>query len=562
MKKLEEKIDIFEEKILEEGVKSARALIQSFLQTVKAFRLYETGHPILTKFLERLKKDFEHYFNEFDSFTLQVGERRLFYQGKVVYESQDLKESLAFLFFKDGIREINFLRGLEFREILDFLNVVRKGEYVNRMEDDLVTLLWEKDFSHISFTTVDDFLGGSGIFVPATWEDLVKGSEYKGFKDGGLGGGKLEKEVKQDLNETGEELRQLLNLSPGQSLAQACQLTQDEMKMIRQEVEQEQEPEYLFVLINNLIEILLHLGEDVDAYENMISYFERLIHSLLEQKEIEKVVTILRNLNETMESMVLKDKQIFAIQRILDASSRPQSLELLGKAMKSNGVANQDAILQYLSFLKKQAIDPLCTLLGEMESGKWRKAICDVLIELSQEEIQPLVKYLKDPNPFLVSHVLYIIGRIKHPSTLKYLEGLTDHKDQRVREELLQVLNKFGDKGKDLIYKLLKDPSPEVRAKASIFFARAANRGATQPLMEIILSEDFFKRGYEEKAAFFKALAEAGSVEVIPTLKKISKKRRWFQREKWNEMRLCASNALKMIEANKSKVKQSFQEER
>ncbi len=558
MKRTGENVDIFEEKILEDGVKSTRALIQSFLQTVKAFRLYETGHPILSKFLERLRKDFDHYFNEFDSFTLQVGEHRLFYQGKVVYESQDIKESLAFLFFKDGIREIQFSKGLEFREILDFLNVVRKGEHVNRMEDDLVTLLWEKDFSHISFTTVDDFLGGSGIFVPATWEDLVKGSEYRGFGDVGLGEGVLDKHIQQDLNEEGEGLKQILNPSPGQSLAQACQLTQDEMESIRQEVEQEQTPEYLFVLINNLIEILLHLGEDMDAYENMISYFERLIHSLLEQKEIEKVVMILRNLNETMESMVLKDKQIFAIHRILDASSSPRSVELLGKAMKSNKEVSQDSILQYLQFLKKKAIDPLCALLGEMESGKWRKAICDVLVKLSQEDIQPLINYLKDSNPFLICHLLYILGRIKHPSTLKYLGGLTEHKDQKVREELLQVLNKFGVEGKDLIHKFLSDPSPEIRAKASILFARTAKRGATRPLMEIILSEDFFKRGYEEKASFFRALAETGSEEIIPTLKKISKKRRWFQREKWNEMRLCASNALKMIEANKRVVKDAI----
>ncbi len=557
MKRLEEKVDHFDEKVLEEGVKSTRGLIQSFLQTVKAFRLYETGHPILSKFLERLRKDFEQYFKEFDSFTLQVGEYRLFSQGKVVYESQDVKESLAFLFFKDGIREIRFSRGLEFKEILDFLHVVRKGEHVNRMEDDLVTLLWEKDFSHISFTTVDDFLGGSGIFVPATWEDLVKGSEYKGFTEDGLREGRLEKEVKPEANGEGEGLRQLLNPSPGQSLAQACMLTPEETEELRQEVEEEQRPEYLFVLINNLIEILLHLGEDVDAYENMISYFERLIHSLLEQKEIGKVVTILRYLNETMESMVLKDKQIFAILRILDASSSPQSVELLGKAMKSDGEVNPDSILQYLPFLKKQAIDPLCKLLGELESGRWRKAICEVLVELSKEEIQPLVNYLKDPNPFLISHLLYILGRIKHPSTLKYLEALIHHRDQKVREELLQVLNKFGEKGKDLISKLLKDPSPEIRAKASILFARVAKQGATQPLMEIILSEDFYKRGYEEKASFFKALAETGSEEIIPTLKKISKKRRWFQREKWNEMRLCASNALRMIEASKRSVEQS-----
>ena len=156
----------------EEALKSTRALIQTFLQTVKAYRLYEANHPILSKFLDRLKKDFDHYFEEFDSFPLLVGEHRLFYRGKVVYENQDVKESLAFFFFKDGIREIQFFKGLEFREIVDFLNIVRKSESVNRLEDDLVTLLWEKDFSHITFGTVDEFLEGGGHFVPATEEDL------------------------------------------------------------------------------------------------------------------------------------------------------------------------------------------------------------------------------------------------------------------------------------------------------------------------------------------------------------------------------------------------------
>ena len=124
MKKVEEKIDDLDQKTLEEGLKSTKALVQIFLQTVKGFRLYEANHPILTRFLERLKKDFDGYFQEYNSFSLQVGEYRLFYHGKVVYESQDVKESLAFIFFKDGIREIRFYKGIEFKEILDFLKTV------------------------------------------------------------------------------------------------------------------------------------------------------------------------------------------------------------------------------------------------------------------------------------------------------------------------------------------------------------------------------------------------------------------------------------------------------
>lgn len=549
MRSLEDKVDLFEEKAIEGKVKSTRGLIQTFLQTLKAFRLYEANHPILSKFLERVRKDFDQYFDEFDSFSLQIGEHRLYYQGNVVYENQDVKESLAFVFFKDGIRELQFSKGLEFREMIDFLNIVRKSDFLNRMEDDLVTLLWEKDFSHITFTTVDEFLEGSGIFVPTTEEDLIKRSEFKGSweewpKE------KAEEGQAESSHASGTEgLEQAINPAPGQSLVQACQLTPEERVAIHREAQQEQQSEYIYVLIDNLIEILLHLGEDMDSYENMISYFDRVIEYLLEQKEVGKAVALLKSLNDTMESMVLKDKQIFAIRRILEKSSSPHHIELLGKMMKGNGEVHSEPILQYLRFLTRQAVEPLCLLLGELESGKWRKTICDQVAELSREEIQPLSKFLSDRNPFLVCHILYILGRIGDPSTVKYLGNLVTHEDLKVREETLQVLNKFGEKGKDLIQKFLRDSVSGIRGKAALLLARNAKVEAVKPLTEIILSEDFYKRDYEEKASFFRALGETGSKEVIPMLKKIAKKRRWFQKAKWDEMRQCATNTLKMMGA-------------
>ncbi len=549
MKNLEDKVDLFEEKAIEEKVKSTRALIQTFLQTLKAFRLYEASHPILSKFLERLRKDFDFYFNEFDSFSLQVGEHRLYYRGNVVYENQDIKESLAFVFYKDGIRELQFSKGLEFKEMMDFLNIVRKSDFLNRMEDDLVTLLWEKEFSHITFITVDEFLEGSGIFVPSTEEDLIKRSDYKGSEEEWPPEKGEEERSENSHAPMAEGLDQAINPAPGQSLVQACQLTPEEQEAILREAQQEQQPEYIYVLIDNLIEILLHLGEDVDAYENMISYFDRVIEYLLEQKEVGKAVALLKSLNDTMESMVLKDKQIFAIRRILEKSSSPRHIELLGKTMRGNGEVHSEPIFQYLRFLTKHAVEPLCVLLGELESGKWRKAICDQVAELSREEIQPLAKFLSDRNPFLVCHILYILGRIGDPSTVKYLGTLATHEDLKVREETLQVLNKFGERGKDLLQKFLRDSVSGIRSKAALLLARNTKTEAVKLLSEIILSEDFYKRDYEEKASFFRALGETGSKEVIPILKKIAKRRRWFQKAKWDEMRQCATNTLKMMGA-------------
>ena len=549
MKSLEDKVDISEEKEIEEKVKSTKSLIQTFLQTLKAFRLYEANHPILSKFLERLRKDFDHYFGEFDSFSLQIGEHRLYYRGNIVYESEDVKESLAFLFFKDGIREIQFSKGLEFKEMIDFLNVVRKGDFLNRMEDDLVTLLWEKDFSHITFTAVDEFIEGGATLVPATEEDLIKGSEYKGSWDEGLQEKADEAQTESSSIPVREGLERVINPAQGQSLVQACQLTPEEREAIDREARQEEQADYIYILINNLIEILLHLGEDADAYENMISYFDRVIEYLLDQKEVGKAVSLLSSLDETMESIMMKDKQIFAIQRILENSSSPRSIELLGKAMKGNGEVHSESILEYLRFITKQAVDPLCLLLGELESGKWRKTICDQLTKLCRQEIKLLSKFLSDHNPLLVCQILYILGNIGDPSAVNYLGDLVTHKDLKVREETLQILNKFGEKGKDLMQQFLMDSISGIRAKAALLLARNAKGEAVKPLTDIILSEDFYKRDYKEKASFFRALGETGAKEVIPTLKGISKKRRLFQREKWNEMRQCADNTLKMLGA-------------
>lgn len=559
--KPEQNLDAVEDKSIEEGVKSAKALIQSFLQTLKAFRLYEASHPMLSRHLERLKKDFDLYFEEFDSFSLQVGEHRLFYRGKAVYESKDVRESLAFLFFKDGIREIQFLRDLEFREVVDFLEVVRKADSVNRMEDDLVTLLWEKDFSHILFTTVDEFLEEGATLVPATEEDLARGKEFTGFT------GEAQTEPGQEEGESpgaeAQEIRQAINLAPGQSLVQACQLTPEEADEIKQRTQKEQEADYVFVLMDNLIEILLHLGEDMDAYENMIGYFERTIESLLDQKEVRKAIAVMKSLGETMESIALKDKQIFAIRRILESMSGPLPIGLLGKVIKGNGEKESEAVLQYLQQVTKQGAEPLCHLLAELESGKWRKTICDHLAEVCREDIQPLTKFLNSPKSVLICHILYILGKIGHASTVKHLRSLVVHSDPKVREETLQVLAKMGTRGKDLVLKLLGDPLPSIRGKASLTLARIVKGDAVKPLMAIILSEDFFKRAFDEKASFFRALGETGAKEVVPVLEKIATKRRWFQKVKWQEMRLCAANTLKAIEsgegADKEKAEQTEQ---
>lgn len=563
------------QEIDEDELKLARAVIQSFLQSLKAFQLYEDNHPILRRFMDRLEQDFNRYFEKRDCFIIQVDELQFLYQGKALHEEQALRESLAFMFFKDGIREICFFRGLESNEIVDFLNIVRKSSVVSRMEDDLVTLLWGKDFLHIDLSIVEEFFEGEGTVIPLTEEDLLKGLEYRGFGEGG--GDQDDKKGPSELGAgagsgaglgvgTGsgfgsgtaieeprslivEGLGQVPSLSTDQSLAQACALTPEEIEEIYGRAQKEEQLENVYVLINSFTEILLHLGEDTETYENIVSYFDRVIKSSLEQGEIIRVVTLFKNLQDTMIKMPLKERQTDTIHRILQVASDPRSIELLGKVMQRDGEIDRESITQYLEFVGPNAIDPLCLLLGVLNADRWRRPVRERLVEVCKEGVGPLVKFLSESKASFVSDLLYIFGKVKDPSTLKYLTNLVDHEDVKVREEVLKLATEL--QGKDLVKKFLTDPTPEIRGKAAINFSKIARSQSFRLLARIILSEDFYTRSYGEKTSFFKALGETGSEEAIPLLEEIINKKRWLKKAQWEEMRLCAVHTLKRMKAGK-----------
>jgi hypothetical protein len=131
------------------------------------------------------------------------------------------------------------------------------------------------------------------------------------------------------------------------------------------------------------------------------------------------------------------------------------------------------------------------------------------------------------------------------------LTNLAYHEDHKVREDVLALAPVFEDGKQGLIRKFLWDPLPEIRGKAALVFARIAKDRAVNPLVEIILSEDFYLRNYDEKISFFKALGETKSPKAIPILEQIIKKRNWLKNRQLEEIKSCAENTLKMIRVGK-----------
>ena len=533
-----------EEPEVDEELASVDDLIRSLLKAIKAFKLYESNNPMLTRQLKELSTKLTAHLDRYQTLNLQVGEYKLLFDGKPVYQNTDMKESLAFLLYKDGVRELRFIRGLEDREIADFLDVLQRNEQVSRLEDDVVTLLWQKDFAHITYYATDEFMESTG--VPVNYDELQASLDVSPHVEG-----------KEEPQEAALALPQLLPESAGdqrETFARHFQLTTEEVDLINRHINREADINFVSTLVDKLIEILLHLGEDLEPYENMVTFFDKALEFLVLKGEFKTAGQILKNLHQILDSMALKDNQIYAINRIFESVGSPRIIELAAQTFKHEGFFDLKTCYQYFDLLPKSAIEPLCNVLGQLESSKARTFIAEIVARKAKGNLEMLVPILKDKRWMVVCYVVNIIGASGDRNAVKYLSQTISHPDERVRRTLLKALTRYGSSDvKALLTKMLNDGSPYVRSQAVIHLAKSAKDNALRPILSAIQSEAFLDREFSEKAAFFRAIGEIRSDESLPVLRKILEKNSWFQRSKWDELQVCAIGALRMFGTEESR---------
>ena len=90
-----------------------RELLVVLSKALRAFQLYDENNPVYQRFLSNLHEAFETVWAEVQDLTLTVSEEAFSLGEAEVYKGESRSDSLAFLFYKDGVREITFLPGLE-----------------------------------------------------------------------------------------------------------------------------------------------------------------------------------------------------------------------------------------------------------------------------------------------------------------------------------------------------------------------------------------------------------------------------------------------------------------
>jgi hypothetical protein len=467
------------------------------------------------------------YTKKHGSFRFEIDEFKFIFDGEAIYENEDVTESLPFLMHRNGLRELWFDSGLSYKELTDFLRTFRSYEILKDSQEDLVTLLWDKEFSSIHFWATDDFLWAP-IEIPEKMKNILE---------------KMETPMGEQENPEFETPLPRWFFQSGEL---------DEVKeAIPREIEQ---VDYINLLMT-LVEVISNSGKDCKKFELILDFFRKVLDRLLHLQDFKNLIKTLSFTKILISDRRLDSNEMDFIEKITNYLGEPQSIERLMASLARFKSFNHEQLQKYLCLLSKNAIGPLCDAWLKMESVEGKMAISNALVELGKGDIPTLGKFLEDQRPLLVLNVINILGKIGIDQCIPYIAKVKEHRDSKVRNEGLHALSLFNhQEAKALLTSFLDDSERQIRTNASKILAEKLGADAVPYLGPVILSREFDKRGLKEKKAFLESLGKIQVSDSVRILEEILYRKIFSKRSERKKLKSRIETVLASMDLDEAKV--------
>jgi hypothetical protein len=474
-------------------------IVKGMTKAIKATQMYGPQHPSSRNFFEPFFAKLATFLREHHELSFQVEQFSLIYSGESVYEDFEKETSLAFRFFRDGIRKITFVEGMTPEELLSFLENVSR---VSR-DFDVALGLWEADLVHITFYVIEEEDEDSGYAAPKQTIhsiDYVMKNEEIIRKEG------IDTQILIDVDIATEEMNVLkADVSNVELVSVIPTVIATLINFLR--IEQSQD------IMDSLAELL---GRCVD---NRNFVHARLIVDKV--KEYTGINTIDKFENETT---------IMGFKDLIN-------------------IASDETFNEFISFIglfSKKSIPYFIKLMGHVKRPDRLYGPRSTIAYIAQDDSTPVSDFLNSKDVPTVINVVAILGLMRTKDTAPLLEPLVNHAHPDVRAEVISAFENNGNGS--LIVRFLDDVNPKVRIKALQALTRISYAQLSQELIRRIKSKDFRVLDFAEQKEYFSCLVANSSKGIVKEFEKILFKWMLFGRKKYKIMRELAAMALASID--------------
>jgi len=513
---------------ISEEIKEARDILQNIIKSKKTIRMYPENNPMYVKTLGDTYIRLKSFFDYRDAFTLKIKQHSIYFDSEEIYANPEKEDNLALFFFKDGLREITFKKGLVQEELEEFLRIIALDFDRDAIDDDIVTLLWEKDFQNIQYIVDEAYL------TDAEEEDYQKQAEEK---------------TKETVTDVDDLMRAYADGFAEEDIktVSIVPLSDKDLQLLMKELEKDSRDGKIDKLINILFE-LLYQAEGKADLDDIHTFLKDAILFSMKHGDIQAILDVMKTAQKVLEDPFLSETEKRYIRMLSGYLGTDEVIGLLADILDS-GVEIEEKVLENLvQFLDNNAIGPLVKYLGELKTIRARKSVIEALIAIGKKDIPALSKGLDDQHWYVVRNIIYILRRIGDKQAIEYLLRTVRHSDIRVRKEVIKAFGELG--GKEVISALrecLDDPDMQVRVTAAKAFSSIGSEAPKRIILDKISDKSFKDKDFEEKKEFYETLSRWKDSEVFEFLIKNLKATSFFGRAKNYENRACAASCLGLL---------------
>lgn len=512
---------------LSEDIKEARDILQNIIKAKKNLRMYPENNPIYVKTLEDSYSRFNAFFDYRDSLALKIKQNSIYFDSEQLYYNPEKEDNLALFFFKDGLREIIFNKGLLQNELEEFLKIVALDFDRETVDDDVVTLLWEKDFQNIQYVVEEGFL------VDIDVEEFEK---------------QVEEKVTEKVTDVDDLMKAYADGFIGEDVntISIVPLADKDLQTLVKELEKDA-TDKIEKLVTIIFE-LIYQAEDRSDIEDSFTFLKDAVKYSVAHGELNTLLNVMKKNQEVLQDPTINENDKKYLKILPQYLGTEEIVSLLAEILDSSIEVDEKDFEELTGFLDKNAIGPLIKYLGELKTIRARRFVIDALSVIGRKDIKALARGLDDERWYVIRNIIYILRKIGDKRAVEYLLKTVRHGDVRVRKEVIKTLGELG--GREVVQTLreyLNDPDMQVRIASAKAFAAIGSEAAKKILFDYISDKTFKEKDFEEKKELFEVLSRWKDDDVFEFLMKILKTKSFFSRAKIAENKACAALCLGLL---------------
>jgi len=512
-----------------QDVSGAREVIATLIKAKKNLRLYPESNPMYLKIVEDAYAKFRSFLEYNDSLPLKITRSDIMLGEESVFQGEGKDDNLALFFFRDGLRTLVFEKHLGMEELKEFLQVLSQDFDDEAMEDDVVTLLWERDFQNIKYT-VDESV-------------LVEDEEYEETATRQAQDGAMKEENVLKAYEAA------LGVSDMETVPQ-IPVTGDDLKSLAREIQKDSADK--MSKLTDILFNILYISESVDEFKSVARTLNSSVDYSVRHADLKGAALILSRTSELV-GRASSGEIKGVLASVLSHAGALSVVKLLGDLIDSREGVPEADFKEYVRFLGINAISSFMELLGELKTISGRKNAIIALSYLGKKDVARVAKGLQDDRWYVVRNVVHVLRNIGDKRVLDSLLAVAEHGEPRVRKEVMKSLGELGgDAAVPTLHLHLDDPDKSVRSGAVRALGAVGSESAKAVIMDALSDKKILNLDFQEMKEYFEVLSRWRQKDVFEFLMGILQKSPFFGRAKFNEYKACAVYCLGLLGSAKA----------